>query len=95
MMNEMIDQLSKIMPPIFPASRLDELTGNAVRWSTLQNRRGKNCGKNNQIPPSECFLYDGARKVLIVRDVFLKWWIGTLQTVNKPQPTDENENKDI
>lgn len=76
---KIIVQFRKIMPPVFPATELDRLTGNAVRWSTLQNRRGKNCGKSNQIP-SECFLYDGARKILIVRDEFLKWWIGTLST---------------
>lgn len=30
------------MPPVFAATELDKLTGNALRWTTLQNRRGKN-----------------------------------------------------
>ena len=78
MMNDqIIAQFRKTMPPVFAATALDKLTGNALRWATLQNRRGKNFKGNNMVPPSECFRYDGARKVLIVRDVLLDWWVST------------------
>ena len=73
---EIIAEFRKTMPPVFAAKKLDQLTGNAVCWTTLQNRRAK----SDQAPPPECFRYDGARKVLIVRDEFLSWWIGTLVT---------------
>lgn len=80
MMNDqIIAQFRKTMPPVFAATELDKLTGNALRWATLQNRRGKNFKGNNMVPPPECFRYDGARKVLIVRDVLLDWWVSTWQ----------------
>lgn len=76
---EIIAQFRTTMPPVFAATELDKLTGNALRWTTLQNKRSKNYhGPKEEIPPSECFRYDGARKVLIVRDELLNWWIGTL-----------------
>lgn len=72
---EIIAEFRKTMPPIFAAISLDQLTGQAVRWTTLQNRRAK----AGHAPPPECFRYDGARKVLIVRDEFLNWWLSTLE----------------
>jgi len=76
---KIIIQFGKTMPPVFAATELDKLTGNALRWATLQNRRGKNFKGNKMVPPPECFCYDGARKILIVRDEFLKWWVSTLR----------------
>lgn len=77
---DIIAEFRKTMPPVFAATEVDKLTGNAVRWTTLQNRRGKH-GKTDQVPPPKCFRYDGSRKILIVRDEFLDWWLDTLATV--------------
>ena len=76
-MSEIIDQtveeLRKSLPPVFAGMSLDERTGDAIPWRTIQNARSR-----NEIP-SECFVYSG-RKVLVRRDPFLDWWRGTLRT---------------
>lgn len=72
-------QFERTMPPVFAATELDRLTGNALRWNTLQNRRASK-KKDMEKPPETCFLQDGCRKILIVRDELLKWWLMTLTT---------------
>ena len=84
-MQEIIDQLRKALPPIFLGSASDELTGGAICWGTIQNKRSR-----REIP-SECFVRSGPR-VLVVRDPFLDWWGATLRPAREtsreyaPQP---------
>ena len=87
-MQEIIAQLKKALPPIFLGSASDELTGGAICWATIQNKRSR-----REIP-DECFVRSGPR-VLVVRDRFLDWWLGTLrpaqQTAKRyaPEPNAE------
>ncbi len=78
-MEELKKQLVKHLPPLFAATSLDTLTGNALRWRTIQNIRARKDSTEDSIP-NECFLRDGKRKVLIVRDPFLDWWLARLTT---------------
>ncbi|WP_419779283.1 hypothetical protein [Maridesulfovibrio sp.] len=73
-MDELLEQLKKEIPAMFAATEVDKLTGNAIRWRTVQNMR---CKKKLAIPP-ECFLFSGKRKVLIVRDIFFEWWFANM-----------------
>jgi hypothetical protein len=66
-----IDELRDALPPIFLGSRINKLTGDAINWGTIQNKRSK-----GQIPDG-CFLRSGVR-VLVRRDPFLNWWRTTL-----------------
>ncbi|WP_319760601.1 hypothetical protein [Maridesulfovibrio sp.] len=80
-MENLKNQLVEYLPPVFAATSLDSLTGNAMKWRTVQNirarvRTGK--GASGESIPNECFLRDGKRKVLIVRDPFLDWWLARL-----------------
>jgi hypothetical protein len=80
-MHDIIDQLRKALPPIFLGSLSDELTGGAVHWATIQNKRSR-----REIP-DECFLRCGTRNILVIRDRFLDWWGSTLRPVAcPPQP---------
>ena len=77
-MDHAVDELRKALPPIFAGTSLDELTGNAIRWATTQNKRAL-----RQIP-SDCFVKSGPR-VLIIRDPFLRWWSTTLTQAATPR----------
>jgi hypothetical protein len=66
-----IEQLRQELPPVFAGPSLDKLTGDAIRWRTIQNRRSQ-----REIP-DECFFRSGTR-VLVLRDKFLNWWETTL-----------------
>lgn len=70
-MFEIIEELKAALPPVFLGSRIGDLTGGAVHWPTIQNKRSR-----KEIPAT-CFVYSGPR-VLVVRDEFLKWWGATL-----------------
>jgi len=67
-----IEELRAVLPPVLAGQSLDELTGNAMHWPTVQNARSR-----REIPEA-CFVYAG-RKVLIIRDPFLAWWKTTLR----------------
>lgn len=75
---EIIEQLQKSMPAIFAATELDRLTGGAIKWVTLQNKRASKTIPQSAKPPQNCFKMDGLRKVLILRDPLIEWWLGTL-----------------
>jgi hypothetical protein len=66
------------LPPLFAGPALDRLTGNAIRWRTLQNLKSQ--GK----VPASIFVRYG-RKVLVDRDAFLDWWIPFLER-ERPKP---------
>ena len=72
-----LEELRKALPPVFAGTSLGELTGNAIHWPTIQNRRAL-----RQIP-DDCFVKSGPR-VLVLRDPFLDWWSQTLTDARKP-----------
>jgi hypothetical protein len=72
-----IEELRQILPPIFAGTSLNELTGGAIHWPTIQNRRSL-----KEIP-DECFIRSGNR-VVVIRDPFLAWWMTTLQDARQP-----------
>ena len=73
--SETIELLRKSLPVVFALSNVDQLTGGALKKRTLQNL--KSAGEI----PGECFLYDGKRKLIGVRDPLLDWWGDRLQPV--------------
>jgi hypothetical protein len=72
-MKEIIEQLREELPAVFLGTSTGELTGDAICWRTVQNKRSR-----GEIP-DDCFLRSGSR-VLVVRDPFLDWWTATLAT---------------
>ena len=76
-MHRVIDELRQTLPPVFAGTSLDELTGGAIHWPTVQNRRAL-----RQIP-DDCFVRSGTR-VLVLRDPFLNWWGTTLSEARRP-----------
>lgn len=70
--DRIVSELQAALPPVFAGQSLDEFTGKAINWRTIQNARSR-----REIP-ADCFGYAG-RKVLIVRDPFLNWWKGMLR----------------
>ena len=63
-----LEKLRDVLPPIFAGTSLDQLTGNAYRWRSLQNERCRGDA------PKEMFLKSGSRKTLVDRDRFLEFW---------------------
>ena len=72
-----IDELRLALPPVFAGTSIDELTGDAINWRTIQNKRSL------RVIPDECFVRSGQR-VLVRRDLFLNWWAGTLTEARQP-----------
>jgi hypothetical protein len=64
MVHTIIDELRAALPPLFLGGRIGELTGGAINWGTIQNKRSR-----REIP-DECFVRSGVR-VLVRRDPFL------------------------
>jgi hypothetical protein len=62
-----VQKFRKAWPEVFPGPRIDELSGWAIRWATIQNLRSR-----REIP-DECFDTSG-RPTLVLRDPFLDWW---------------------
>jgi hypothetical protein len=92
-MQEIIRQLRNALPPIFSGSAIDELTGGAVHWRTIQNKRSR-----REIP-NECFIRTGTKNIIVVRDRFLDWWVSTLRPASQTsarcttQPPDRGEDQ--
>lgn len=63
-----ITQARTQWPFIFPLSELDKLSGGAHRRRTIHNLRSKGT------IPQECFARQGSRKIIVLRDPFLRWW---------------------
>jgi|SRR6516164_2073896 hypothetical protein len=76
-MQHVIDELRSALPPVFAGTSFDELTGNAIHWPTVQNRRSA-----GEIP-GDCFIRSGT-KTLVLRDRFLAWWATTLSEAGRP-----------
>jgi hypothetical protein len=77
-MEQISKQWRERLPPTFPGKEIAARTDGQFNWETIQNKKFL-----GQIP-RDCFIYSG-RQVLIVRDPFLNWWIGTLS--DKPPRT--------
>jgi hypothetical protein len=78
MLQDVVEELRKALPPVFAGISLGELTGGAIHWPTIQNRRAL-----RQIP-DDCFVKSGPR-VLVIRDRFLDWWQTTLSDARHPE----------
>ena len=76
-MQHVVEELRKALPPVFAGISLGELTGGAIHWPTVQNKRAL-----RQIL-DECFVRSGPR-VLVIRDKFLDWWGTTLSEARQP-----------
>jgi hypothetical protein len=76
-MQSVVEKLRGALPPIFLGANIDELTGGAIRWGTIQNKRSR-----REIP-DECFVRSGPR-ILARRDPFLDWWATTLSDARRP-----------
>jgi hypothetical protein len=76
-MQNVVEELRRALPAVFAGTSSDELTGGAIHWRTIQNKRAL-----RQIP-DECFCRSGPR-VLVIRDPFLNWWGSTLTEARKP-----------
>lgn len=76
MAHPVVEGFRKEWPAAFAGPSLDKLSGNAIRWSTTQNRRSR-----GEIPP-KCFI--PGRPTLVVRDDFLNWWETTLPRAFEP-----------
>lgn len=72
-----VTKLREMLPPVFLGSKIGELTGHAMAWGTVQNKRSR-----REIP-EECFARNGSR-VLVLRDPFLTWWATTLRPSRRP-----------
>jgi hypothetical protein len=78
-MKEIIDQVRDAWPPLFAGTSIDDLSGGALTWVTVQNKRCM-----GEIP-DECFVRSGP-KVLVVRDRFLDWWQTTMRPARETKP---------
>lgn len=78
-MQNIVEELRAFLPPVFAGTSIDDLTGGAIRWRTIQNKRSL-----REIP-DECFIRAGA-KVLVRRDPFLDWWATTLAPTRAVKP---------
>jgi hypothetical protein len=78
-MQRVIEQLRAAWPPVVLGTAIDDLSGGAIHWPTIQNMRSR-----DEIPV-ECFIKSGAR-VLVVRDPFLAWWASTLTEARQSSP---------
>src|SRR5436305_1935665 len=86
-MQRIVDELRQTLPPVFAGTSLDELTGGAIHWPTIQNRRAL-----RQIP-DDCFVRSGIR-VLVLRDEFLNWWGTTLSEARQPETRRPRRRRD-
>ena len=76
---KIIESLRLALPPIFLGAKIGTLTGHALNWGSLQNKRSR-----REIPnEDEIFLRSGNR-VLVRRDPFLAWWSTTLSAARRP-----------
>jgi hypothetical protein len=65
---ETLRKVKKEMPAVIAGTCLDKMTGGGYRWRTLQNE------KSRGEAPSDIFLRQGKRKLLVDRDKFLAYW---------------------
>jgi hypothetical protein len=78
-LDKIIKEMQRALPPVFAGPSIGGLTGGAIIWGTIQNKRCK------EEIPDECFIRSGTR-VLVLRDPFLNWWATTLKEARQPAP---------
>ena len=84
-MYSLVDELRKVLPIVFAGPSIDALTGSAINWGTIQNKR---CRREI---PDECFVRSGNGPTLVIRDPFLDWWQTTLRDARQlPEPPRTN-----
>jgi hypothetical protein len=86
-LEELLRQFREAWPPAFAGTTIGELSGHALEWGTIQNKRSR-----KEIP-ADCFVYSGS-KVLVVRDKFLDWWgtqLNSASAVTGPQKPPRRE----
>jgi hypothetical protein len=64
LLEELLEELRQTLPPIWLGTRTDELTGGAICWGTIQNRRA------HGEAPEDAFVRAGNR-IIVTRDKFL------------------------
>ncbi len=69
--DELLEKIREMMPPVFPATQLDKLSGGIYCWATIQNQRSRDKKDGVQRFPDGTFTAITKRKVLIDRDKFL------------------------
>jgi hypothetical protein len=74
---ELIAQLREAWPPVFAGIKIAELSGGALNWGTIQNKRSR-----HEIP-DDCFVRSGPT-VLVIRDRFLDHWVSTFKDARAP-----------
>jgi hypothetical protein len=74
----LVDESRKVLPVVFAGPSIDALTGDAINWGTVQNKR---CRREI---PDECFARSGNGPTLVIRDPFLTWWATTLRDARQP-----------
>jgi hypothetical protein len=73
-----VEELRKALPVVFAGPSIDALTGDAINWGTIQNKR---CRREI---PDECFARSGNGPTIVIRDPFLDWWATTLRDARQP-----------
>ena len=81
---KLVAGLKKDLPPAFLGPNLDRLTGGAICWRTIQNKRSR-----REIPEEEKIFIRSGTRLIVDRDEFLRWWVTTLKSSRLrpiPQP---------
>jgi hypothetical protein len=76
-MQDIIEELRRTWPALFAGTAIDEMSGDAIKWATIQNKRSR------RELPDEIFVAAG-RRVLVRRDAFLDWWQLQLRDARQP-----------
>jgi hypothetical protein len=76
---DLIDQLRQALPTVFLGSKLDQLTGHAIAWGTVQNKRSR-----REIPNENEIFKRSGNRLVVARDPFLDWWGSTLSQARRP-----------
>ena len=71
-----ITQAREEWPICFALSKIEQISGGAIRRQTIRNLR---CQKEI---PEKCFARYNDRKVIVQRDPFLDWWNTKLKSNN-------------
>ena len=75
----LIAEMKQNMPPVFLGSKIDELTGFAIAWGSVQNKRSR-----REIPNEDEIFIRSGNRILVVRDPFIEWFAKTLRKARGP-----------
>jgi hypothetical protein len=77
-MEHVVAELRRTLPPVFLGSKIGDLTGRAIAWGTIQNKRSR-----HEIPHEDAIFVRSGNRVLVRRDPFLDWWSTTLSEARR------------